>query len=81
MIEIIINKNTYLFSELNDARLKNTFVDDRLKKFHVKKNSPIIQLPDNRIEKLSDDAIDDDDDFSPPSDVTMNRDENLISPD
>ena len=81
MVETIINKGTYFLSELDGARLKNTFADDRLKKFHVRKDSPIIQLPDNRIEKLSDDAIDDDDDPPPPSDVAMNRDEDLISPD
>ena len=78
MIEIIINKNTYFFNELNDAKFKNTFADDRLKKFHVKKNNFIIQFSNNRIEKLNDDAIDDDDDFSLSFDVTMNRDEDLI---
>lgn len=36
VIEIITNKNIYFLNELNNANLQNTFVDNCLKKFHVR---------------------------------------------
>ena len=36
IIEIIVNKNIYFLIELNDTDLKNTFADNRFKKFRFR---------------------------------------------
>ena len=36
IIEIIVNKNIYFLIELNDTDLKDTFVDNRFKKFRFR---------------------------------------------
>ena len=51
IIEAIVNKNTYFLNELNGADLKDTFADNRFKKFHSRSISDAEEISLDSIEK------------------------------